>query len=128
MELIMDTNKTILIVDDVEENIAILERQLKSQGFTILSATEGPKGIHMLKEQHIDLVLLDINMPVIDGITLLGYIKEDKLLSHVAVLMVTANDDVKTALQCLKKGACGYITKPYSMEQIKQQIQHCFNP
>ncbi len=67
-------------------------------------------------------------MPVIDGITLLGYIKEDKLLSHVAVLMVTANDDVKTALQCLKKGACGYITKPYSMEQIKQQIQHCFNP
>ncbi len=124
----MDTNKTILIVDDVEENIAILERQLKSQGFTILSATEGPKGIHMLKEQHIDLVLLDINMPVIDGITLLGYIKEDKLLSHVAVLMVTANDDVKTALQCLKKGACGYITKPYSMEQIKQQIQHCFNP
>ena len=121
----MDTNKTILIVDDVEENIAILERQLKSQGFTILSATEGPKGIHMLKEQHIDLVLLDINMPVIDGITLLGYIKEDKVLSHVAVLMVTANDDVKTAMQCLKKGACGYITKPYSMEQIKQQIQHC---
>jgi len=123
----MDTNKTILIVDDVEENIAILERQLKSQGFTILSATEGPKGIHMLKEQHIDLVLLDINMPVIDGITLLGYIKEDKSLSHVAVLMVTADDNVKTALQCLKKGACGYITKPYSMEQIKQQIQHCIN-
>ncbi len=123
----MVENKTILIVDDVEENIAILERQLKSQGFTILSATEGPKGIHMLKEQHIDLVLLDINMPVIDGITLLGYIKEDKLLSHVAVLMVTADDNVKTAMQCLKKGACGYITKPYSMEQIKQQIQHCIN-
>lgn len=71
MKLIMDTNKTILIVDDVEENIAILERQLESQGFSILSATEGPKGIHMLKEQHVDLVLLDINMPVIDGITLL---------------------------------------------------------
>lgn len=64
-------------------------------------------------------------MPVLDGITLLGNIREDKSLAHVAVLMVTAMDDVKTALECLKKGACGYITKPYSMKQIKQQIEIC---
>jgi len=50
-----------------------------------------------------------------------------KLLSHVAVLMVTADNNVKIALQYLKKGACGYITKPYKMNQIKQQIHHSFN-
>lgn len=121
----MDKNQTILIIDDIEENIDILERQLSAEGFSVLTSNEGPKGLHILKNQHVDLLLLDINMPVLDGITLLGNIREDKSLAHVAVLMVTAMDDVKTALECLKKGACGYITKPYSMKQIKQQIEIC---
>ncbi len=123
----MQNKQTVLIIDDIEENIDILERQLNTEGFTVLTANEGPKGLHILKNQSIDLVLLDINMPVLDGITLLDNIKEDTSLSHVAVLMVTANEDINTALICLKKGACGYITKPYSMKQIKQQIDYCFN-
>lgn len=123
----MYKKQTILIIDDIEENIDILERQLTAEEFNVLTANEGSKGLHILKKQHIDLILLDINMPVLDGITLLGKIREDASLSHVAVLMVTANDDVNSTLQCLKKGACGYITKPYSMKQIKQQMEHCFN-
>jgi CheY-like chemotaxis protein len=123
----MQNKQTLLIIDDVEENIEILERRLNTENFNVLTANEGPKGLHILKEKHIDLVLLDINMPVLDGITLLGNIRADKALSHVAVLMVTALDDVKTAMQCMKKGACGYITKPYSMEQIKQQIEQCLD-
>lgn len=121
----MNNKQTLLIIDDVEENIDILERRLNTNEYDVLTANEGPKGLHILKAQHIDLVLLDINMPVLDGITLLSKIRSDKSLSHVAVLMVTASDDVKTAMQCLKKGACGYITKPYSMDQISQQIGHC---
>jgi len=123
----MGNNQTILIIDDIEENIDILERQLTSYEFNVLTANEGPKGLHVLKKEHVDLILLDINMPVIDGITLLTNIKEDESLSHIPVIMVTASDDVKTVLTCLKKGACGYITKPYSMKQIKQQMEHCFN-
>jgi len=124
----MNKNQTVLIIDDIQENIDILERQLTAEKFNVLTANEGPKGLHILKKEHIDLVLLDIHMPIIDGITLLSSIREDKSLSHVAVLMVTADEDIKTALKCLKKGACGYITKPYSIKQIKQQIEHCFNP
>lgn len=124
----MNENQTVLIIDDIQENIDILERQLAAEKFNVLTANEGPKGLHILKKEHIDLVLLDIHMPIIDGITLLSSIREDKSLSHVSVLMVTADEDIKTALKCLKKGACGYITKPYSIKQIKQQIEHCFNP
>jgi CheY-like chemotaxis protein len=124
----MNENQTILIIDDIQENIDILEHQLTAEKFNVLSANEAPKGLHILKKEHINLVLLDIHMPIIDGITLLSNIREDKSLSHVAVLMVTADDDIKMALNCLKKGACGYITKPYSMKQIKQQIEHCFSP
>jgi len=124
----MNENQTVLIIDDIQENIDILERQLAAEKFNVLTANEGPKGLHILKKEQIDLVLLDIHMPIIDGITLLSSIREDKSLSHVAVLMVTADEDIKTALKCMKKGACGYITKPYSIKQIKQQIEHCFNP
>lgn len=124
----MNNKQTILIIDDIEENVDILERHLIAADFDVLSANEGPKGLHILKEEDIDLVLLDINMPVVDGITLLGNIKEDKSIAHIPVIMVTANDDAKMVMTCLKKGACGYIAKPYSMEQIKQQIEHCFNP
>ena len=123
----MSEKQTILIIDDIQENIDILEHQLKNENFDILTATDAPKGLHILKEQKIDLILLDINMPVLDGITLLRNIREDNSLDHVAILMVTANDDIKMALKCLKNGACGYITKPYSMKQIKQQIEHCFS-
>ena len=121
----MNKNKTILIIDDVEENIYILERRLISEGFKVHSANEGEKGLQILQKEPIDLILLDINMPVLDGITILEGIREDSSLSHVAILMVTANEDVSMALKCLKKGACGYITKPYSMEQMNQQIEHC---
>ena len=123
----MEDKQTLLIIDDIEENIDILERRLSKENFHVLTANEGPKGLHILKQQHIDLVLLDINMPVLDGLTMLSNIRADKSLTHVAILMVTAIDDVKTAMQCLKMGACGYITKPYSMEQISQQIGHCLN-
>ena len=122
----MSTDKTVLIIDDIQENIDILERRLKNEGFSVLTSNEAPKGLHILKDEKIDLVLLDINMPVLDGFTLLGNIKEDKSISHIPVIMVTANEDVKMSLNCLKKGACGYITKPFSMEQIKQQIDNCF--
>ena len=122
----MRENKSILIVDDIEENIDILERQLMTAGYKALTANEAPKALHMLNNKSIDLILLDINMPVVDGITFLESIKKDNLLSQIPVIMVTANDDPKMALACLKKGASGYITKPYSMKQIKQQIDHCF--
>lgn len=123
----MDKNKSILIIDDIEENIIILERRLNLEGFKVFTANNGPSGLHILHKEPVDLILLDINMPVLDGITILENIRKDNSLSHIAILMVTANDDVNTVLQCLKKGACGYITKPYSMEQINQQINHCLN-
>ena len=66
-------------------------------------------------------------MPVIDGITLLENIRKDSSLSNVAVIMVTAQDDAETTLKCLKLGACGYITKPFNMDQLQKQINHCIN-
>ena len=115
----------ILVIDDVKENGEILKRKLGKEGFSIETATTGPEGLEILKNESIDLVLLDINMPDMDGITVLKTIRSDSTLSHIAVIMATADEDLNTALECMRKGACGYVTKPLNMDQVKQQIAHC---
>ena len=117
----MSKNETILIIDDIEENIDILERQLASAEFNVLTANEGPKGLHILKKEHVDLILLDINMPIIDGITLLSNIKEDELLSHIPVIMVTTKDQETAKVWAMPQGAKDYIVKPV---QEKALIEH----
>ena len=116
---------TILVVDDVEENRDILERRLRKEGFKVEVATDGQDAIDTLRNSIIDLVLLDIMMPEIDGISVLMQIREDSMFDDVAVIMVTAVDNMNVALDCLRKGACGYITKPFEMEQVKKQIRNC---
>ena len=116
---------TILVVDDVKENRDILARRLERDGFKIETATNGEQGMEVLRSSLIDLVLLDIMMPETDGITMLSQIRADKTFDDVAVIMVTALDNMNVALDCMRKGACGYITKPYEMEQVKHQVRHC---
>ena len=123
----MNADYTLLIVDDIEENLELLDRQIQNLGFNSLTASRGAEVLDVLECEEIDLILLDINMPVVDGITLLGNIRANSALDNVAIMMVTANEDVNTALDCLKKGACGYITKPYDMPLLKKQINHCLN-
>ena len=118
-------NRTLLIIDDIDENREILERKLLKAGYRVETAKEGREGLEKLNNDLIDLVLLDIRMPVMDGITLLKKIRKEKLLADVPVIMVTAIEDKKTAIECLKSGACGYITKPFNMEHVNQQIRHC---
>jgi len=123
----MNQDYSILIIDDNDDNIELLSRQLTTQGFKTQFVNEAPKALHTLKKEKIDLVLLDINMPVIDGITLLSNIRKDKTLDHVAIIMLTADESIKSSLECLKKGACGYVTKPYDIILLRKQINNCLN-
>lgn len=116
---------TILIVDDVLENRDIMAKRLARDGFKVETASNGEEGLDTLRNSIVDLVLLDIMMPEIDGITMLSQIRADSTFDDVAVIMVTALDNMNVALDCMRKGACGYITKPYDMEQVRQQVRHC---
>lgn len=120
-----DNNCTVLIIEDVAENREILKRRLEKAGYRVETANEGREGLALLKSTLVDLVLLDINMPVMDGMTVLKALREDPTLSKIPVIMLTALDDTKTAMQCLKNGACGYVTKPFNMDQVTQQIRNC---
>jgi len=121
----VNENFTLLVVDDGEENRDILSRRLKAAGFKTETAKDGQQAMDVLHEKVIHLVLLDIMMPEVDGITLLSQIRADSTFDDMPVIMVTAIDVVNVAQDCLRKGACAYVTKPYDMDVIKQKIRLC---
>ena len=123
----MNEGITVLIVDDNEENREILSRRLNSDGFKTLTSADGKDAMDILNENIIHIVLLDIMMPEVDGFTLLSQIRADSTFEDMPVIMLTAIDIVTVAQECLRLGACGYVTKPYDMDVIKQKIRECLN-
>ena len=113
----------ILIVDDMEPNRFSLNSFVKALGHTPILAEDGLMALEKLKEQSIDLVLLDIMMPGIDGYEVLRYIKDDVTLRHIPVIMITALDEVHSALNCIEKGADDYLLKPFKTILLKARIK-----
>ena len=110
---------TLLVIeDDINTNEAICE-YMKSAGHTILSALEGEEGLLLAKEPSIDLVVLDIMLPKIDGMTVL---RELRKCSTVPILMLTAIEDEHTQATSFDAEADDYITKPFSMVLLGKRI------
>ena len=122
----MNTNKrTILLIDDVEENRVILKHRLENEGFVVITAKNGEEGLAQLDKDKITLIFLDINMPVMDGHTFLKEIKSDIRYSRIPIIIITALDETGAVIKTMRAGACGYLTKPFSMDQIRAQLDFC---
>jgi len=108
---------TILLVDDKSSMRKVLRQTLEGEGNTILEAEDGEKALEMIKAKHVDLIISDIKMPKLDGMSLLKMIKE--LDNEIVVIIMTAYATIETAVEAMKLGAYDYITKPFSTEQVK---------
>ncbi len=106
----------ILIVDDEKIIRLVLREKLRSQGHVCLEAGEGTEAMKALRENPIDLVILDIKMPGRSGIELLPEIKAG--YPDTAVIMVTAVGDIDTAILAMKLGAYDFLTKPFNLEEV----------
>ncbi|MCK5877688.1 MAG: response regulator [Candidatus Marithrix sp.] len=115
----------ILIVDDIEDNRIVLSRLVKRLGHTYTLAEDGLIAFEKLKEHQIDLVLLDIMMPNVDGYEVLSHIEDTVSLRHIPVIMITALDDVDSAVNCIKMGAQDYLTKPFTPILLRAKITSC---
>lgn len=108
--------ETILIVDDNKDLRFTLSEILKAQGYDVIAAGDGAKGLSQAKKQAPDLVLLDIRMPGIGGMRVLEKLK--KTDKDMAVIMLTAFGGVKGAVEAMKKGAFDYIAKPFDNDEL----------
>jgi two-component system, NtrC family, response regulator AtoC len=112
--------KQVLIVDDEPNLRKILSAQLSRDGYDVLTAEDGEEGLAILHEHHIDLVVTDLKMPKVDGMSLLRQaLAEDP---DLPVVMITAHGTVDTAVEALKIGAFDYLTKPFDKEEVRQIV------
>ena len=113
----------ILVVDDVAENRDVLSRRLARRGYTVLEAGDGPSALSIVREQELDLVLLDWMMPDMSGLTVLETIRESRSVEELCVVMTTCRHQREDVLEAVAAGANDYFAKPIDFEHMVKRIQ-----
>jgi adenylate cyclase len=117
------TDPTLLVVDDNEDNRYTLTRRLGREGFSnIATATNGREALELLRAKPIDLVLLDIMMPDMNGYEVLEHLKADPQLQHIPVIMISAVDEIESVIRCVELGAEDYLSKPFNPTLLRARV------
>jgi diguanylate cyclase (GGDEF)-like protein len=113
----------VLVVDDELLNRDVLQRRLERVGYRVLAADSGPSALAIAAAQHVDLVLLDIMMPGMDGLETLRQLRQSRSVSELPVIMVTAKDSTEDVVEALDAGANDYMTKPVDFAVAQARIR-----
>lgn len=115
----------ILAIDDEEDNISLLMILLESEGFTnVHTTTDSTKLVEMYKSLRPDILLLDLNMPIVDGFDIMDSLKEFEKDSYCPILVMTANKDEESRIKALNKGAKDFLTKPFGKSEALLRINN----
>ena len=116
----MPDSSTILLVDDEDSVQKLLAYPLEREGFRVLQAWDGEEALERFAEEHIDLVVLDIMLPKLDGLEVCKRLRAE---SEVPIIMLTARDDELDKVLGLELGADDYITKPFSIREFRSRVR-----
>jgi two-component system, NtrC family, response regulator AtoC len=111
----------ILVIEDNEDLSFTISKVLQKEGYRVFAAKSGEEGLPMLRKELVDLILLDLKLPKMNGIEVLSRVKE--MDSDLAVIMMTASTDVKPAIEAMKTGALDYLMKPFELEELKLVVK-----
>lgn len=115
------TNQSVLVVDDEEIACQNLTHVLQREGFQVESASNGDKALRMMEQQKYQLVLTDLRMPGIDGLTLLKTIKER--FPETEVIVITAHASTDSAVDAMRAGAFYYVEKPFRLDDVRKVVK-----
>ncbi|MGR9188244.1 response regulator [Rhizobium leguminosarum] len=113
----------ILAVDDTPENLEILRLRLEANGYEVMTAADGEEGLAKVREFKPDLILLDIMMPKLDGISVVRTLKQDVSLRSIPVILVTAKVDTRDVVEGLDAGGDDYLTKPFEHRALLARVR-----
>ena len=116
-------NKTVLIADDDVRNIYSLTRSLEHYGMHIVSAIDGKDALQQLEDNKVDIVLMDMMMPEMDGYESIRHIRKNKKYKKLPVIAVTAKAMTGDREKCISAGASDYITKPVDVDQLTSLLR-----
>jgi adenylate cyclase len=115
----------ILVVDDNESNRDMLSRRLKNEGYDVSTVENGQHALAWLKGQPVDLILLDVMMPEMDGYEVLIQLKDDNTSRDIPVIMISALDEIESVVRCIERGAEDYLPKPFNPVLLRARIGAC---
>ena len=118
----MDQNEkiTILLADDNDELLRALSIAFSEKGYRVLVASDGEQAIARLRETSVQLIVLDLKMPIVDGWSVLAFVKQE--MPSVKVVVITAYGGLANALRAKKMGADDFLDKPYDVEELLHAI------
>ena len=114
---------TILIIDDEPDIVEIVRHRLEQDGYSIVSAVDGLKGLALVREQAPDLILLDVMMPGIDGFAVARVLKNNPQTAAIPLIMLTAKADFHSVAQGWNVNVDNYITKPFDLDELARAIK-----
>jgi DNA-binding response OmpR family regulator len=113
----------VLIVEDEETLARTLGEKLKDEGFNVLTASDGEEGLDKLRAEHPDLVVLDIMLPKLDGLSLCRIVRRDPAMSHIPIIMLTARGTEVDKIVGLESGADDYVVKPIALGEFLARVR-----
>src|SRR5262249_5821060 len=122
-QIVNTDNATLLVVDDNEDNRYTLTRRLNREGYAnLLTATNGREALEVVQSKPIDLILLDIMMPEMNGYEVLEHLKQSSEHRHIPVIMISAIDEMDSVIRCIELGAEDYLSKPFNPTLLRARV------
>ncbi len=115
--------ETILVIEDERDIIEIIEYNFAREGFTVLSATNGEKGLEIARAKRPSVVVLDLMLPGLDGIEVAKRLRQDPATREIAIVMLTAKSEESDVILGLGVGADDYVTKPFKMKELLARVK-----
>ena len=124
----MTPTKKILIVEDEVSLINVLYEKLTHEGYEVIKALDGKEGLRLALNQHPDLILLDINLPIMDGITMLKELRKEEVGKNIEVVMLTNFSEYKLLADAMEQGAHDYLVKSdWKLEDVVKLVHDKLN-
>jgi two-component system, cell cycle response regulator len=112
-----------MVVDDDPDTVSILARHLQREGFVAIEAISGAECVRIAQERPVDVILLDLMMPDMDGFQVCRALKEDPRTAEIPVIMITARDDLDARAEGMRLGVSDFLAKPVFRRQLANRIR-----
>jgi len=115
----------ILVVDDSPDTLEVIKRNLETKGFSVFTAPGAVEAIKIIESSPVDLVITDLKMPKVDGLSLIRHIQEN--YKNTGVMMITGYPSIEGAVEAVKSGAEEYLSKPFTDEELFAAVKQALD-
>jgi two-component system, cell cycle response regulator DivK len=114
--------QTIMVVEDYDDTRLLLRQALEAKGYRVLEAINGQEAVELSRREHPDLILMDLDLPILDGIAATQHIRQQEEMIGVPIIAVTAYPMSYTRVKAFAEGCNGYLAKPIDLTELQELV------